>query len=295
MGNNIFNGYGVALVTPFLENGDVDYATLGNLVDFQINNGVDYICALGTTAETPTLDDYEYQSILSYIVKQVNGRVPIIAGCSDNCTQRLVRKLKDIDFSGVSAILSCVPSYNKPSQEGLYQHFMKVVEVSPLPIVLYNVPGRTGVNMVVQTVLRLSKSSDKFVAIKEASGNVQQIIELLKTVPSGFGVISGDDSLTMQLMESGAAGIISVIGNVLPKTFGDMVHLIQKGNFSEAESIHKRLEPLYGLLFKEGSPSGVKAIMSQRGMLMNTLRLPMTKVSDDLYNQIVIGFGGIEK
>lgn len=295
MVNNVFNGYGVALVTPFLENGDVDYATLGSLVEFQIANGVDFICALGTTAETPTLDDAEYQSILTYITKQVNGRVPIMAGCGDNCTDRLVRKLRSIDFSGVSAILSCVPAYNKPSQEGLFRHFMKVAEVSPLPVVLYNVPGRTGVNMTVQTVLRLANASDKFTAIKEASGNVQQIMELLNSVPAGFSVISGDDSLTLQLMEAGAAGIISVIGNAVPKTFGDMVHLVRQGRKAEAGAIHKRLEPLYGLLFKEGSPSGVKALMSGRGMLRNILRLPMTTVSDGLYNQIVSGFEGIEK
>lgn len=294
MRTNPFKGYGVALVTPFTEDGEADYASLSALVERQIVNGVDFICALGTTAETPTLDDAEYQKILHHIVEKTNGRVPIMAGCSDNCTSRLVRKIKSIGFEGVSGLLVGVPSYNKPSQEGIYRHFMAAAEASDLPVILYNVPGRTGVNMTARTTLRLVASSEKFIAIKEASGNVQQIRELIQMKPEGFDVISGDDSLTCELIGYGAAGVISVIGNAIPATFGRMVHLASEGNVPEALEIHRKLENLYGLLFKEGNPSGVKAVMADRNLLANVLRLPMTPVSSELENSIVTGFSSID-
>lgn len=293
MRTNPFKGYGVALVTPFLENGDVDYAALSRLVDFQIDNGADFICAMGTTAETPTLDEDEYQQVLRTIVKCVDGRVPIMAGCSDNCTARLVRRLQNNCFDGVSAVLSCVPSYNKPSQNGVYQHFMAVAEASPLPIVLYNVPGRTGIDMLPETTLSLARDSQKFIAIKEASGNVAHIRQLISEAPSGFEVISGDDSLTFELMQYGAVGVISVIGNAIPQTFSRLVHNISSGDIAAARSIQEKLSSLYGLLFKEGNPCGIKALMSERGLLMNSMRLPMTAVSAELEGRIRNGFKSI--
>lgn len=295
MRNNPFRGYGVALVTPFLENGEIDYVSLSNLIDFQIENGVDFICALGTTAETPTLEDSEYQEMLRFTVNKINGRVPVMIGCSDNCTARLTRRIKSLDLSGVSALLVCAPTYNKPTQEGVYQHLIAAANASPLPVVLYNVPGRTGVNMTAQTTIRLANASEKIIAIKEASGNLQQIKEIIANAPKGFGVISGDDSLTYDLISYGAVGVISVIGNVLPKTFGDMVHLTQHGSTKEAAELHKKLEPLYGMMFKEGSPCGAKAIMSARGMLSNTLRLPLVPVSNEFYNQLINEFDTITK
>lgn len=295
MRNNPFRGYGVALVTPFLENGEIDYVSLSNLIDFQIENGVDFICALGTTAETPTLEDSEYQEMLRFTLNKINGRVPIMIGCSDNCTARLTRRIKSLDLSGVSALLVCAPTYNKPTQEGVYQHLIAAANASPLPVVLYNVPGRTGVNMTAQTTIRLANASEKIIAIKEASGNLQQIKEIIANAPKGFGVISGDDSLTYDLISYGAVGVISVIGNVLPKTFGDMVHLSQQGSTKEAAELHKKLEPLYGMMFKEGSPCGAKAIMSARGMLSNTLRLPLVPVSNEFYNQLINEFDTITK
>lgn len=295
MRNNPFRGYGVALVTPFLENGEIDYGSLSNLIDFQIENGVDFICALGTTAETPTLEDSEYQEILRFTVNRVNGRVPVMAGCSDNCTARLIRRISSLDLSGVSALLVCVPAYNKPTQEGIYQHLIAAANASPLPVVLYNVPGRTGINMTAQTTIRLANASENIIAIKEASGNLQQIKDIIASAPEGFGVISGDDSLTYDLIGFGAAGVISVIGNVLPKTFGDMVHLAQQGRTLEATELHRKLEPLYGMMFKEGSPCGAKAIMSARGMLSNILRLPLVPVSNEFYNQLINEFDTISK
>ena len=293
MRNNPFRGYGVALVTPFLKSGNIDYDTLENLIEFQIQNGADFICALGTTAETPTLNDMEYQNILNFISAKVAGRIPIMVGCSDNCTKRLADKLQSIDFADAKGILSCVPAYNKPSQEGIYAHFAEVAKASPLPIVLYNVPGRTGVNMTADTTLRIASSSEKFIAIKEASGNVQQIKEILDKAPDGFQILSGDDSLSCQLMEYGVKGVISVIGNAIPKTFGRMIHLLEAGQYKSANEINQKLSDLYSLLFKEGNPSGIKALMSERNLLSNTLRLPMVPVSPGLQIQIKEGFTDI--
>lgn len=290
MRSNPFRGYGVALVTPFVEGGAVDYESLERLVDFQLNNEVDFICAMGTTAETPVLEPDEYEKVLSFIVKKVNGRVPVMAGCSDNCTSRLVRKLQNMPTDGLQGVLICTPSYNKPSQEGIYRHFMAAAEVSKLPIVLYNVPGRTGVNMTAETTLRLAAASDKFIAVKEASGNVEQINELIDNVPTGFGVISGDDSLTFQLVQRGAVGVISVIGNVIPGVFGRMVHAVANGNLEEAATLHSSMIRLYPLLFKEGNPSGVKAVMADRGMLKEVLRLPLVPVSNELRKELLTGF-----
>lgn len=295
MRSNPFKGYGVALVTPFNHDGSVDFDSLAKLIDFQIDNGVDFICALGTTAETPTLEDAEYQDILDFIISRTAGRIPVMAGCGDNCTSRLAKRLSAIRFNGVQAILSCVPAYNKPSQEGIYQHFIEIAKSSPLPIVLYNVPGRTGVNMSPGTISRLISASDKFIAIKEASGNLQQAKELIDMAKDGFEVICGDDSLTCDMMRNGAAGIISVIGNAIPQTFSKMVHLCMDGDFEAAQAINKSLNPLYPLLFKEGSPCGIKSLLSHKGIVNNVLRLPMTPVSPQLQDEIINGFADIAK
>lgn len=295
MRSNPFKGSGVALITPFHQNGEVDYDSLANLIEFQIENGTDFLCALGTTAETPALEDSEYQEVLSFIVRQVAGRIPIMAGCSDNCTARLTRKIKTLDFTGVSALLVCEPAYNKPTQEGLYQHFMAVAEASPLPIVLYNVPGRTGVNMTAATTLRLAEASEKFIAVKEASGNTDQIFEIIDRAPAGFSVISGDDSLTFILMQHGACGCISVIANALPLTYGKMIHALADNRIEEAATIHNMLIPLYGLLFQEGNPSGIKALLASRNMTCDRLRLPLVPVSDELRGQIVSCFNIVLK
>ncbi|MCQ2074703.1 MAG: 4-hydroxy-tetrahydrodipicolinate synthase [Bacteroidaceae bacterium] len=294
MRSNPFNGYGVALVTPFLDNGAVDFDSLAGLIDFQIENKVDFVCALGTTAETPTMNDVELQSVFEFIIKRIDGRVPVMVGCSDNCTERLVRKLQHFSYEGADAVLSCVPAYNKPSQEGVYQHFMAVAEASPLPIVLYNIPGRTGTNMTAETTLRLVSASDKFIAIKEASGNLTQAQDIIKAAPEGFGVISGDDSLAFDMIRNGAAGVISVIGNAIPKTYGNMIHLALEGNVNDAAAINDSLKDLYPLMFREGNPCGVKALMASRKMLLNTLRLPLVPVGEKLYNQIVTCFNGIK-
>lgn len=295
MVKNPFKGYGVALVTPFLDDTDVDYNSLAELIEFQIGNGVDFICALGTTAETPTLEDDEYQRLISFISERVRGRVPIMVGCSDNCTTRLCKRLMSVDFKDAKAVLVSAPAYNKPSQDGMYQHFMKVVAASPIPVVLYNVPGRTGVNMTAATILRLAESTDRFIAIKEASGNMEQIDELISGAPKGFGVLSGDDSLAVELIGKGAVGVVSVTGNAIPATFGKMVHLAIEGKTDEASAINDSLSSSYALLFKEGSPSGIKALMAKRSMLRNVLRLPMTPVSDALKYQIINGFAKYQK
>lgn len=294
MRSNPFNGYGVALVTPFLDNGAVDFDSLAKLIDFQIGNKVDFICALGTTAETPTMNDAELLSVFEFIIRRIDGRVPVMVGCSDNCTERLVGKLRNFKYEGADAVLSCVPAYNKPSQEGIYQHFMAVAEASRLPVVLYNIPGRTGTNMTSETTLRLLSASDRFIAIKEASGNLAQAQDIIKAAPEGFGVISGDDALAFDMIQNGAAGVISVIGNAIPKTYGNLIHLVQEGKVNDAAAINDSLKNLYTLMFKEGNPCGIKALMASRSMLQNRLRLPLVPVSDGLYNQIVTGFNGIE-
>ena len=294
MKRNSFFGYGVASVTPFLDSGETDFNTLSKLLEFQIGNGADFICALGTTAETPALDGDEYCQILHHILRCVDGRIPVMVGCSDNCTKRLADKLKTTDFTGADAILSCVPSYNKPSQEGIYRHFAEAAAASPLPLFLYNVPGRTGVNMSAETALRLASDFDNIVGIKEASGNIGQIRHIIDNAPSGFTVLCGDDSLAVESIGYGAAGVISVIGNALPRTFGSMIHYAVNGDASKAAEIESVLGPLYHLMFKEGNPAGVKALMASRKMLGNVLRLPLTPVSQETYCQIVDGFENID-
>lgn len=272
-------GMGVALATPFKEDESVDYQALSRLLDYQLQNGADYIVALGTTAETPTLTDNEQSEIIQLVVSKVKKQIPIVLGVSSNNTRALVDKLKKNDFSGIDAILSVVPYYNKPSQEGIYQHYRAIAQAAKLPIVMYNVPGRTGMNMTAGTTLRLAREFDNIVATKEASGNFVQLDEILKNKPQDFDVISGDDNLTLPLITLGAVGIISVIGNALPKEFSKMVRLALAGDFSNALTIHHSLIELFELLFVDGSPAGVKCLLNMMGYAENVLRLPLVPAS----------------
>ena len=275
MVHNIFKGLGIALVTPFNEDGSVDYKSLIRLVEYQLANGADFLCILATTGETPTLTDEEKQTIKETIVSLVNGRIPILMGCGGNNTASIVNELQTRDFKGIDGILSVCPYYNKPSQEGLFQHFKTIADATKLPVVLYNVPGRTGVNMTAATTVRLAHSCENIVAIKEASGNLEQVDEIIKNKPSKFDVISGDDALTFPMVSCGAVGVISVIGNALPKEFSKMIRLQMKGEYDPARIIHHRFIDLFSLLFVDGNPAGVKAMLHEMGFIENVLRLPL--------------------
>lgn len=272
---NIFKGLGIALITPFTENGEVDYQSLKKLVEYQIENGADFLCILATTGEAPCLTREEKDKITT-LVKEVNrGRVKILKYCGGNNTRAVVEEIQTTDWTGIDGILSICPYYNKPSQEGLYQHFKAISEVSPLPIVLYNVPGRTGINMKAETTCRLARDFKNIVAVKEASGSLEQVDEIIKNKPDNFDVISGDDALTFSMVASGAAGVISVIGNALPKEFSRMIRLEFNGEYEPARKIHHMFTELYSLLFVDGNPAGCKTLLNDMGFINNVLRLPL--------------------
>ena len=275
MVSNIFKGMGIALVTPFKQDGSVDYDALQRLAEHQLDNGADFFCILATTGETPCLTAKERRTIKATVVDLVKGRVPILMGCGGNNTAAVVEELKTADLTGIDGILSICPYYNKPSQEGLYQHFCAIAAATSLPVVVYNVPGRTGVNMLPTTLVRLAKDCPNIVAVKEASGNLDQVDEIIKQKPDGFDVLSGDDGLTFQMIANGAVGVISVIGNALPKEFSRMVQLALSGDYEKARKIHHRFTDLYSLLFVDGNPAGVKALLHQMGFIENVLRLPL--------------------
>ena len=275
MAQNIFKGLGIALVTPFTQNGEVDYKALKRLVEYQLDNGADFLCILATTAETPCLNREEKDKITELVKALVRGRIPILKYCGGNNTAAVIEEIKNTDWSGIDGILSICPYYNKPSQEGLYQHFKAISKVSPLPIVLYNVPGRTGVNMTAATTVRIANDCPNIVGIKEASGSLEQVDEIIKNKPDNFDVISGDDALTFSMVASGAAGVISVIGNALPKQFSRMIRLEFKGEYEPARKIHHMFTELYSLLFVDGNPAGVKALLNDMGFIDNILRLPL--------------------
>lgn len=275
MAQNKFRGLGIALITPFTQDGSVDYNALLRLVDFQLSQGADFLCILGTTAETPTLTADEKQKIRTLVVERVAGRIPLLMGCGGNCTSAVINELKNTDWTGIDGVLSVCPMYNKPSQEGLYQHFKAIAEASPVPVVLYNVPGRTGVNMTAETTLRLARDCENVVAIKEASGNITQMDDIIKNKPANFDVISGDDGITFPLITLGAVGVISVIGNALPAEFSRMVRLALKGEYEPALHIHHKFTELFKLLFVDGNPAGVKAMLHAMGVIENQLRLPL--------------------
>ena len=264
----------------------MDYAALRRLVTYQLDGGIDFLCILATTAETPCLTAEERQNIKSLVVETVKGRVPIIMGCGGNNTQQVVHTLQTDDFTGIDGILSVCPFYNKPSQEGLYQHFKTVAEATPLPVVLYNVPGRTGVNMTAETTLRLARNVENIVAVKEASGNFTQIDDIIKNKPAQFSVLSGDDGITFPLITLGATGVISVIGNALPHEFGRMVRLALAGDYQNALPIHHQFTELFKLLFVDGNPAGVKAMLNAMGLIENQLRLPLVPANITTFSKI---------
>ena len=275
MAKNIFRGLGIALVTPFTTDGSVDYDALKRLIEYQLDGGADFFCILATTGETPCLTTDEKRTIKEFVVRTVARRVPILMGCGGNDTRTVVHDLKTIDFEGVDGILSVCPYYNKPSQEGLYQHFKAIAEASPVPVVLYNVPGRTGVNLKADTTIRIAHDCPNVVAIKEAAGNLEQVDEIIKHKPEYFDVLSGDDALTYPMVACGAAGAISVIGNALPRQFSKMIRLEFNGEFEAARKIHHKFTDLFSLLFIDGNPAGVKAALHEMGYIENVLRLPL--------------------
>ena len=275
MVHNKFKGLGIALITPFTSDGEVDYKALKRLVEYQLGNGADFLCILATTGETPCLTADEKQKIKDLVRNVVNGRVPILLGCGGNNTAAIVEELKTGDFKGIDGVLSVCPYYNKPSQEGLFQHFRAIANATKLPVVLYNVPGRTGINLKAETTLRLARECRNIVGIKEASGNLEQVDEIIKGKPAHFDVISGDDALTFPMIACGAVGVISVIGNALPREFSKMIRLEFKGEYEGARKIHHKFTELYSLLFVDGNPAGVKCLLHEMGMIENVLRLPL--------------------
>lgn len=277
---------GVALITPFKTDESIDFDALARIVEHQIKNGTDYLVVCGTTAETPTLTETEKEEVTRFVVNVNAGRLPIVLGVGGNNTKAIVEKLETYDFAGIDAILSVTPYYNKPSQEGLYQHYAAIAKASPLPVVLYNVPGRTGVNMLADTTLRLANEFSNICAIKEASGNFSQIDDIIKNKPADFMVISGDDGITFPLITLGAVGVISVIGNAFPREFSRMVRLGLQGDYQSARQIHHRFTELIELLFVEGNPAGVKSMLAVMGFIENKLRLPLVPNTIKTYEKI---------
>ena len=277
---------GVALITPFKTDESIDFDALARIVEHQIKNGTDYLVVCGTTAETPTLTEKEKDEVTRFVINCVAGRLPIVLGVGGNNTKAVVEKLKKFEYNGVDAILSVTPYYNKPSQEGLYQHYAAIAKASPLLVILYNVPGRTGVNMLSATTLRLANEFKNICAIKEASGNFSQIDEIIKNKPADFMVISGDDGITFPLITLGAVGVISVIGNAFPREFSRMVRLALDGDYNSARTIHYRFTELIELLFVEGNPAGVKSMLAVMGFIENKLRLPLVPNTIMTYEKI---------
>ncbi|MFN7116852.1 MAG: 4-hydroxy-tetrahydrodipicolinate synthase [Saprospiraceae bacterium] len=278
-----FSGTGVALITPF-NNKAIDYTALEGIIEHVVQGGVDYIVCLGTTGEAITLTTKECREVLDFTIKQVAGRVPIVAGYfGSNFTDRLVEFIKNFNFEGIDAIMSSSPAYSKPSQEGIYQHYMAVEKVSPVPIIIYNVPGRTGSNVKPETVLRIANTSEKFVAVKEASGDVTQAMKILKHRPEHLLVLSGDDPLTLPIIASGGDGVISVIANAYPTQFSDMVRAALNGDFDTARRLNLELLDVHPWLYCDGNPAGIKAAMHILGLCNNELRIPLTPVTDTTF------------
>jgi 4-hydroxy-tetrahydrodipicolinate synthase len=281
-----FTGAGVALVTPFRENSDVDFDALGNLVENQISGGMDFLVALGTTAETPALCEEEKLEIVAFMKEKIRGRVPLIVGMGGNNTRALLKNLEKLNPDGISGLLMVTPFYNKPNQEGLFRHFKEMADHSPLPLILYNVPTRTGVNMEAETVIRLAEYSDKVVAVKEASGILSQITRIVKYSPPHFKLISGDDVLALPIISIGGEGIISVIANALPHKLSALIHLALAGQYEEARKVHFELIELFRLQFDDGNPAGVKTMLNHLGVCRNILRLPLVPANETTSRKI---------
>ena len=279
-------GMGVALITPFHKDKSIDFDSLARLLEYQIRSGIDYLVVLGTTAETATLTPDEQAQVRHFVAERVHGRVPMVLGLGGNNTMAIVEAAKTLDLSAFDAILSVVPYYNKPSQEGIYQHYKAIATASPLPVILYNVPGRTGVNMSPEVCLRLAREFENIVGVKEASGNIAQMDEIIKNKPSDFMVISGDDGITFPLITLGAVGVISVIGNAFPRELSRMVRLALNGDYAHAREIHHRFTELFSLLFVDGNPAGVKCLLNAMGFIENELRLPLVPTRITTYEKI---------
>ncbi|MEJ6557047.1 MAG: 4-hydroxy-tetrahydrodipicolinate synthase [Flavobacteriaceae bacterium] len=279
-------GVGVAMVTPFTETGAIDYLALKNLIELYVEQGIDYLVVLGTTAEVVTLSSEEKETIMRTVVKYNQNRLPLVVGKGGNNTAALVKEIKETDFEGYSAILSVCPYYNKPNQEGIYQHFSAVAAAAPLPVILYNVPSRTAAAIANETTLRLIKAHKNIVGIKDASANMTLNAELINSVPEHFLVLSGDDESALNLCEIGGHGVISVIAGALPKQFSSLIHHGLKGEFTAAKRLQEQIKPMIDLLFEEGNPTGLKALLAHQNRCVNQLRLPLVKASSSLQNRI---------
>lgn len=291
-----FRGTGVALVTPFLANGDIDYPTLKKLIDFNINEGVDFLVSLGTTGEAVNLSSTECRQVLDFTIKINDGRVPLVGGLfGHNYTEKLVKGLKQWNFDGIDAIMSSSPSYIKPSQEGIYQHFMRTADASPRPIIIYNVPGRTSSNMAAETTLRLAESHDNFIAVKEAAGDIVQAMQIIKNRPADFLVLSGDDPITYPMITCGGDGVISVVANAYPKEFSGMVRAALNGEWQKARALNDLLLDIHPWLYVNGNPSGIKATMEILGLCKQHQRIPLTPVQEETYNRLKKEVEKIEK
>ena len=281
-----FSGTGVALVTPFMENGSVDFAAVAKVVDRVVEGSVDYIVVLGTTGETPTLTTDERKALIRFVRDRVGGRTGLVVGVGGNCTREVVATLKTWDLSGYDAILSVNPYYNKPNQEGLYQHFKAVAEASPLPVILYNIPGRTGVNMTPETIARLATDCKNIIGVKEASGNLEQMERVRSLAPADFLLISGDDGLTVEVIKRGGVGVISVLANIYPAETVQIVNLALEGDFEGATCLIERAEPFIASLFEEGNPVGIKCALAVKGVCRDIMRLPLVAGSEALRSKM---------
>ncbi len=279
-----FKGTGVAIITPFHDSGNIDFGSLGKILEHVISNGVNYIVALGTTGESATLSKDEKVAVLDFVIEAVGKRVPIVAGIGGNNTQEVINTIKNMSFEGIDAILSVCPYYNKPQQKGIYNHFKAIAGISPVPVILYNVPGRTSSNMTSDTTLKLAQDFENIIGIKEASGNFSQCMEIIQNKPQDFMLISGDDALTLPLLSLGAEGVISVTANVFPQQFTEMVNYGLKGKFNKARSSHYLLFEFMEALFMDGSPSGIKASMELMNLCKSNVRLPLVKVNKTVHS-----------
>lgn len=283
---NKLSGTGVAIITPFKKGGEVDFAALAKTIDFVIENGVEYIVTLGTTGETPTLTNKEQREIVDFTADKIDGRVPLVLGIGGNNTKEIIHHFSNFSLEKITAILSSSPNYNKPSQEGIFQHYKAIADSSPLPVILYNVPGRTGSNISAETTLRLAKECENIQGIKEASGNMVQCMHILKNKPRDFLFVSGDDHISLPLVACGAHGVISVVANCFPKDFSEMMRLALKFDFEKAQRLHYKLLPGYDLLFVENNPAGVKAFLYELKLIENELRLPLVPLSAPFHQKV---------
>jgi len=281
-----FKGTGVAIVTPFKDDSSIDFSALGRVIDHVIEGGVNYIVAMGTTGEASTLTKDEKQAIISYVTEAIDSRIPLVIGIGGNYTQEVINTIRELDLQGVDGILSVAPYYNKPSQRGLFEHFKAIATCSRLPVMIYNVPGRTSCNITSDTCLQLAHECENIVGVKEASGDISQIMRIIKGKPENFMVVSGDDALTIPIIAAGGSGVISVLANAYPEECSDLVNNALKGNFKAAREIHFRFMESIDLLFAEGNPSGIKAFMSVLNLCQNNLRLPLVPVNRNIYTRI---------